>query len=140
MEDQHLAIALRSRANADCRNGNLGCNHGRHFTRHSFEHQGEYSRPVERNRVLHQPFNASQVFALDSVAAHLVDRLWSQPDVPHHRYFRIQHALDQFDALRAALQLYCLGARLFHKAYGVVNTLLDLPVIRAKWHIGDHQC
>ena len=69
-----------------------------------------------------------------------MDGLRSQTNVPHDGDLRIQHALDEFHALRSTLQLHRLGARLFHKAHGVADAFRGLSVVGAKGHVGNHQC
>src|SRR5277367_1706036 len=70
VEDDHLAIAVRSRSNADGRSRDFGRDHGGHFARNAFEHKERYARSIERHGIAHKLFDLGQRLALNLVAAH----------------------------------------------------------------------
>src|SRR5271165_3383174 len=87
MEDEHLAVALRTCADTDSRNLQLARDHGCHLTRNAFQHYAARSCALQRNGIMHELFDRLQSLALHVVATHGVQRLWRQPDVSHYGDF-----------------------------------------------------
>ena len=98
-----------------------------------------HPRAVQRDRIAHELLDGVQRLALNFVAAHHVDRLRREPDVPGDRNLRIDHAPNHIHALLAAFHLDRLGAAFFHKAGSVVNRLVGVDLIRAIRHVGNQQ-
>src|SRR6266404_3078259 len=70
VEDQHLAVAIRSSADADSWRLDLGCNHGRDFPRDAFENHQSHARAIECNGVAYELLHAAEILALHFIAAH----------------------------------------------------------------------
>ena len=121
VEHQHLAVAIRSGADADGGSVDLGRDHGGDFARDAFEIHAGHAGAVERDSIAHELFDAAERLALHLVAAHHVDRLRGEADVPGDRNFGVDDAADQVDAFFPAFDLDDFGAGFFHEAGGVAH-------------------
>src|SRR5258708_10097180 len=74
VEDQHLAVAIRTSADANGRRFDLSRNHGRDFAWNAFKHNTGHAGAVKRDRIPHKLLDAVQSLALNFIAAHHIDR------------------------------------------------------------------
>src|SRR6266481_7820469 len=63
VENQHLAVAIWTSADADSRRFDLSRNHGRNFARNAFKHNAGHAGAVERDRIAHELLDAVQSLA-----------------------------------------------------------------------------
>src|SRR6185437_12814762 len=139
MNDQHLAIALRSSPDPDrCATDFFG-DHRRNFTRDSFEDDGEDARPVEGHCVAHQSLDGSDGLALHAVSAHHVHRLRRESDVSHYGNFSVEQPVDQAHPLLSAFNFHRLGTTIFDKTRGIFHCSFLIQVIRGVGHVGNQQ-
>src|SRR5262249_9243121 len=138
VEDQHLSIALRSSADADGGRGDFARDHGCHLARHTFQHHRKHSGALERDCVFHEPFNTGEVFALNLVPAHLVQRLRGQADMSHDGHFGVKHAANQVHTLASSFNFYGFSAGLFYQTHGVAYACRRVTLVSAKRHVGNH--
>src|SRR5579864_7485984 len=106
MKDEHLPVAFRTCANPDGRSANLGGNHSCNFPRNAFEEETGHAGTVEGHGIAHQLLNAAQALALHLVAAHHIDGLRGQADMPGHRNLGVDDLADQVGALLPSLDLH----------------------------------
>src|SRR5271154_2675617 len=115
MEDQHLAIAIRTRANADRGRLNFGCDHSRDFARNALKIDTSDAGTIERDRIAHKLLDGIQSLALDFITPHYIHRLRSKPDVSGNRNLSVDHPPNHIGALLAAFHLDRLRSAFFHK-------------------------
>src|SRR5712691_9770445 len=94
VEDEYLAIALRSSADADGWSCHFRRDHGGDFARNAFEINAGHTGAIECYRIAHELLDGSERLALHLVAAHHVHRLRSQPDVPGDGNLGVDNATD----------------------------------------------
>ena len=110
MEDEHLAVAAGTGADADRGDvDRLGDQRG-DLVGHPLEHQGEAAGGLEGLGVLHQGERRLGLLALHPEAAHGVHRLRGEAEVAHHGDLGVDDGLDDRHPLGAALELHRLGA------------------------------
>ena len=112
VEHEHLAIAMRSGADADRGDRQRVGDHARHLVGHAFEHDREATGVLERLGVVDQRERGGHLTALHLEAAHRVHRLRGEPDVTHHRDLGVHDRLDHRQPLAATLELHGLRAGL----------------------------
>ncbi len=136
VEDEDLTIAVRSGADANGGDTNLGGDASRDFPRHTFEDQQDSPSSFEGVRVMKEGIDGGNGLALHFIAAHFVDGLGREPEVADDRDLGGGEPLDQFGAAGTALDFDGLGAGLFDKADGVGHALSELEMVRAPGHVG----
>ena len=123
VEDQNLAIALGTGADADGGGCDCSGDAGGDFARNAFQHQRGNPGSVERGGVGEQRVDGMRGFALHLVAAHAVHGLGSEPDVSDDRNLGVDDAADERNAGDAALDFHRFGAAFLDEAHGVLNRL-----------------
>ncbi len=137
--DQHLAIAIRSRANADGRHFKCGGRAGREIGRNRFEHDGERSGILQRERVVEDDLRVAWIAAALPVAALLVHRLRRHAEVPHHRYAHVDEPADDIDHRTATLDLDGRRAGVLQQASGIAHGFGCRHLVGQKRHVGDDE-
>jgi hypothetical protein len=138
VDDQHLAVALHARADADGGDGQLRGDDARQLHRHALQHDGVGAGLLDGLGVAQDGPRALRVLALDLEAAHGVHRLGREADVAHHRDAGAHHLLDGLADLLAALELHALGAALLEEAAGVEQRLVHAALVGHERHVGHH--
>jgi hypothetical protein len=110
VEDQDLAVAVRTGADADGghrhrlgdRPGDLGGD--------GLEHDGEAAGVGQRSGVVDERLGGIELLSLHPVAPERVHRLGGEPEVAHDGDLGVEQRLDHREPATASLQLHRLGA------------------------------
>src|SRR5581483_11017766 len=140
VENEYLAIALRSSANADRRRADFSRDHCGDLARNTFEVQACHSGPVQRYGISHKLFDSTQVLSLNLVAPHYVDGLRSQANMACDRNLRIDDVTNKIGSFLSTLDLHYFRSAFFHKAGRVDDGIFRVRVIRAVRHVRNEQC
>ncbi len=137
VRDEHLAIALGARADADRRHRD-GCRDlARDVGRNRLEDDRVHTRLFESERIREQPLATTGITALDLEAAELVIALRRQADVAHDGNPRRDQLPDELRVNGAALELDRVTAAILHQLPGVGHRLLERRLIRHERHVAD---
>ena len=138
VEDQHLAVAVRTGPDADGRNLHGLGDHGGHQSGHALQHDREAAGVGEGLGRVNQVQGGRGVAALHLVSTHGVHRLGRQAYVAHHRDLGSHQRLDHRNATTAALQLdgLCAGP---DQHRGVPHRVGDRHVVAHPRHVGDYE-
>ena len=139
MAHQNLAVAVRSRADADGWNVQLLCDARGQVARNHLQHHRERTRRLKRLGVGLQVRDLVRRLAAFSVAAHLMDRLREQPEMSHHGNADIDEPLHHVDNRAAALELHRRRTAFLHQPAGVAQRFGGSNLICQKRHIGDDE-
>jgi hypothetical protein len=135
--DEHLAVRVAARADADRRH----CEPSRHFGSDrcgdGLENDGERAGVLERERALDQLCGGCGRLALRLEAAELRGRLGRQADVPHDRDARVDDRLHSRDHRACALELDRVRAGLLDEADRVLECLFVGDLEGAERHVAD---
>src|ERR1700737_1147682 len=139
LDDEHLSIAMRSRADAD----------GRHAERFGHSLTEDARNALEDDREGASVFQCLGVFedllrrlvtaTLDTHATELVDELRRQSQMAHHRDAHRGQGFRVADDAPAALHLDGMDARLLKEATGIANRVLLGGVVGHEGHVADDQ-
>src|SRR5205085_10585934 len=113
VEDQHLAIAIWSRADADSRALYLLGDNSCDLPRNPLQHDREDARAVQSDCIFHQPFDSAKALALHAISAHDMHRLRGESDVSHNGNLGIEQPMDESHALIAAFDLHRFSSAVF---------------------------
>ena len=138
LPDQHLGVAVHTRADADRRDGQLLGHLPGDVARNHLHHHCEGPGGLDGPGVVEQPL-AGVATALDAVAAEGVLALRREPDVRHHRHSTLAEQLDLRHHLAAALELDRVCPALLHEPDRRVVGLLGGALVGAERKITDHQ-
>ena len=94
VEDEHLAVAAGPGADADGGDVHLVGDPGGDHVGDALEDDGEAPGGGQGLGVVHEGLGGGRVAGLDPVAAHGVDRLGGEPEVPHDGDLGVEEGLD----------------------------------------------
>ena len=137
--DEHLAVAIRTGADAD----------GRHVERRGdlrgelrgnrFEHDGKRAGILQRERIVEDELRLARIASALPIAALLIDRLRQHPEMPHHRNADIDEPPHDLDDRLPAFDFHRGRARVFQQASRVAHRFGRRDLIGQKRHVGDDE-
>ena len=139
VDDLHLPVAVRPRADADGGNGQSLRDGARHLVGHQLQDDAERAGLLQGKGVLQHGLRLRLAFALHPVPAELVHRLRGEPDVAHDRNARLRDAMHRLGDPNAALQLHRLRAGFLQEASSILQRLLNAEVVGEERHVGGDQ-
>ena len=125
VEDEDLAVAVGTGANADGGNGQLGGDLRGHFAGNALEHDGAGAGFGQGQRVGLELQHGLRGARLHAVAAHAMNALRGEAEVADDGNLGVGEGADQFKA--RAFDLDGLGAGFFDKADGVGQPSATVP-------------
>src|SRR6266849_2062308 len=105
VEDEHLPVRARPRADADGRDSKRSRHSGRDLARHALEDDAERARPLELLGVRKDARGLLLGFALDLEAPHLMNELRGEAQMSHDRDAHRGQPLRDLDDSAAAFEL-----------------------------------
>ena len=94
---------------------------------------------MQQSGIGHEFVGLGIVFGPDGIGTELVDALWCQAKMRHHRYASIENALDGVDDFSPTLKFQGIAATLFHDLHSVFHALLAVDLITAERHVAHHE-
>src|SRR5690625_3481519 len=140
MNDQHLTVAVGTCPYTDSRYRNRLCHFLRQYRRYLLQNNSKYSGLFQSLCILYKLFGLTFLFCAHFISSEFINTLWRQPQVPHYRNSRIHNPLYRLRNTHAPLDLDGMGARLFHHASGVCQSLPGRHLIGHEWQICNDQC
>ena len=139
VEDEHLPVGGKPRANADHRHLDAGHQGVGNRRGHRFEDDREATRRLQRECVAGDLRRRLRGPPLRLEASQRTRRLRRQANVPHHRDSRAGDRPRPLHRRPAALQLHGIAARLFDEPLRVLDCVLVRALIGAERHIADQE-
>ena len=139
IRDQHLAVAMRTGANADGRNPQIGGDELRHGLRNGFQHHGKRSGCFERQRISPKARGILVATGLLAESAKLVHGLRQESQVPHHRNSGGDQTRCRLDGRSTAFDLHGRCAALLHQAPRMAQRFFWVDLVGHKGQVGHQQ-
>ena len=133
---EHLAVAMRTGADADRRNVERGARRLRDLFGNRLEHDREGAGILQCERVGDERIRVLRASGLLDVAANLVHRLRLQSEVSHHRDADVHHPAHGIEHRTSTLELDGGGSALLEQPARVAHGLFDADLIREERHVG----
>ncbi len=137
VEDENLAVAIRTGADADGGNGQLGGDGGGHFAGNAFKNDCASAGIGQSEGSAWSCEHSIGGAGLHAIAAHAVHALRGQAEMADHGNLGLGQGADQLHA--RAFDLDGFRARFLDESDGVGNALGNGAVIAAERHVGHHQ-
>jgi hypothetical protein len=130
---------VRTRADANRRHLYAFGNHLSDFARHQLKHNGKHTSVFQRVSIIKQLARRAGGLALNPISTQLINRLWRQTNVPHHRDLFVHQTADELDSLLSAFEFDRFRLAFFHQSQSRAYRVVCAGVKRSVWHVGDQQ-
>src|SRR5712691_7346028 len=139
VEDEHLPVRSRPRADADGRDSKRLRHAGPHLSRHALEDDAERPRLLELLGIREDARGLLLGLALDLESAHLIHELRRETEMAHDRDAHRSQPLRDLDDPATAFELDGVHSAFLDEAARGGDRLFDRRVIRHERHVAHEQ-